>query len=56
MTCAARCPGEVDPAELEVMVVAPALHESGLRFWVSDADEAIARADRVRRESVAAVG
>jgi hypothetical protein len=41
-----------DPADAEVMVVAPALAESGLRFWMSDADEAIARADEVRRESV----
>jgi hypothetical protein len=42
------------PVELdEVMVIAPALHESALRFWVSDADEAIARAQRVARESVA---
>lgn len=49
-------PGDVDPSELEVMVVAPALHESGLRFWVSDADEAIARADRVRRETVQQLG
>ena len=45
-------PGDADPAQLEVMVVAPALHKNGLRFWVSDADEAIARADRVRRETV----
>ena len=49
-------PGDVDPSELEVMVVAPALHESALRFWVSDADEAIARADRVRRETVEQLG
>jgi hypothetical protein len=49
-------PGEVNPAELEVMVVAPALHESALRFWVSDADQAIERADAVRRESVDRLG
>ncbi|HET9102227.1 MAG TPA: hypothetical protein VFN55_02640 [Solirubrobacteraceae bacterium] len=49
-------PGNVDLAELEVMVVAPALHESALRFWVSDADEAIARADRVRRDTVQQLG
>jgi hypothetical protein len=43
-----------NPVELdEVMVIAPALHENALRFWVSDADEAIARAQRVARESVA---
>ncbi len=34
------------------MVVAPALHENALRFWVSDADEAIARAEEVRRRTV----
>lgn len=49
-------PGDSDPADLEVMVVAPALHESALRFWVSDADEAIQRADAVRRESVEQLG
>jgi hypothetical protein len=38
--------------DLEVMVVAPALAESGLRFWMTDADQAIARADEVRRETV----
>jgi hypothetical protein len=36
----------------EVMVVAPALHSSALRFWISDADEAIQRADWVQRETV----
>jgi hypothetical protein len=40
------------PQDVEVMVIAPALHESALRFWVSDADEAIARAERVESESV----
>jgi hypothetical protein len=44
---------DADPSEAEVMVVAPAYAESGLRFWMSDADEAIAKADQVRRESVA---
>jgi hypothetical protein len=43
---------EVDPAETEVMVVAPALQESPLKFWFSDADEAIAKADEVRRETL----
>src|ERR1700761_4723451 len=49
-------PGDVDPTDAEVMVVAPALHESALRFWLSDADEAIARADEVRRRSVEQLG
>jgi len=41
---------EADGAE--VMVVAPALHSSGLRFWMSDADEAIRRAQEVQEETV----
>jgi len=45
-----------DPGNAEVMVVAPALQESGFKFWLSDADDAIARADRVRRESVEHLG
>lgn len=45
-----------DPGDAEVMVVAPALQESGFKFWLSDADDAIARADRVRRESVEQLG
>jgi hypothetical protein len=49
-------PEDVDPAEVEVMVVAPALHASGVRFWVSDADEAIERADAVRRQSLDQLG
>lgn len=45
-------PGGVEPQDAEVMVVAPALQESGLRFWLSDADEAIAKAQGVWRETV----
>ena len=42
-----------DEAEgAEVMVVSPALHDSPLRFWVSDDDEAIARAEQVQQETV----
>jgi hypothetical protein len=37
--------------EAEVMVVAPAL-DSRTRFWTSDNDEAIARAQEVQQESV----
>jgi hypothetical protein len=36
----------------EVMVVAPALQESAVRFWLSDADEAIQRAEEVRRRTL----
>jgi hypothetical protein len=49
-------PGDADPTDAEVMVVAPALHKSALRFWMSDADEAISHADMVRRESVEQLG
>lgn len=38
--------------QTEVMVLAPALQDSGLRFWLSDADEAIQRAEEVRRTTV----
>ena len=38
--------------DAEIMVVAPALHRSALRFWLSDADEAIRRAELVQRETV----
>lgn len=36
----------------EVLVIAPALSESPLRFWLSDADDAIGEAQRVERDSV----
>jgi hypothetical protein len=49
-------PGDLDPQQGEVMIVAPALHESPLKFWFSDADEAIARAEKVREESVSRLG
>jgi hypothetical protein len=49
-------PGGIDVAEAEVMVIAPALQESGLRFWLSDADDAIAKADSVRRETLERLG
>jgi hypothetical protein len=37
--------------DAEVVVVAPAL-DSRMRFWTSDNDEAIARAEEVQQESV----
>ena len=43
--------GEQDAKEAEVLVISPALHQSGLRFWVSDADEAIGKADAVQEET-----
>jgi len=49
--------GEGDPVdEAQVMVVAPALHEHRLQFWLSDADDAIAQAEEVRRETVENLG
>jgi hypothetical protein len=45
-------PADAKPEEAEVMVVAPALQEDALHFWMSDADGAIARAEAVRRETV----
>jgi hypothetical protein len=48
--------GDPAPEDAEVMVVTPALQENPLKFWLSDADEAIARADRVRLETVDQLG
>ncbi len=48
--------GDIKPEEAEVLVIAPALQESGLRFWMSDADEAIAKAEGVRQETVERLG
>jgi hypothetical protein len=45
-----------DSSDAEVMIVAPALADSALKFWMSDVDEAIARAEQVRRESVEHLG
>lgn len=45
-----------DPHEAEVMVIAPALADNAMRFWMSDADDAIARAEEVRRASVERLG
>jgi hypothetical protein len=40
-----------DAEEAEVLVVAPALN-SRTRFWLSDTDDAIRRADEVQKETV----
>jgi len=42
--------------DAEVLVIAPALHTSALRFWLSDADDAIARAQDVQQQSVDELG
>jgi hypothetical protein len=52
----AALPGDVDPTDAEVTVVAPALQQSGFKFWLSDADDAIARAREVRTETVEQLG
>src|ERR671934_154862 len=43
--------GRETAEEAEVLVVAPALN-SRFRFWTSDSDEAIARAEQVAQETV----
>ena len=43
--------GDLD-GDAEVLVVAPAQQQSPLRFWMSDADEAIAKAEKVQEETV----
>jgi hypothetical protein len=46
--------GERQAGEAEiVLVVVPALHRSAIRFWVSDADEAIQRARQGEHERAA---
>jgi hypothetical protein len=47
---------DIAPAQTEVMVVAPALTESPIKFWFSDADEAIARAEQVKQRSLEKLG
>jgi hypothetical protein len=49
-------PGNIEPEQTEVMVVAPALQPNPLKFWLSDADESIAKADEVRRETIQQLG
>lgn len=49
-------PAGVDTDDLELMVVAPAVQQNPIKFWFSDADDAIARAEEVRRESIEALG
>jgi hypothetical protein len=49
-------PDGTEPEDAQVMVVAPALQEDRLHFWMSDADDAIANAERVRRDTVERLG
>ncbi len=48
----AALPGDLEPQDVELMVVAPALQSSALRFWLSDADDAIERARRTEQETL----
>ena len=47
---------ESDPEDAEVMVVAPAFQENPIKFWMSDPDDAIARAEQVRSATVEELG
>lgn len=47
-------PGE-DLDGAEVLVVSPALNPSGLRFWMSDSDDAVVRAEQAAGDSVDAL-
>jgi hypothetical protein len=49
-------PNTLDPQNAEVMVVAPALQDSPLKFWLSDADDAIEKARWVGSETVNRLG
>jgi nucleotide-binding universal stress UspA family protein len=49
-------PGDLQPTDVELLVVTPALQPSALRFWLSDADDAIARAQRTEQETVQRLG
>jgi hypothetical protein len=44
--------GAEEADRAEVMIVSPATHRSKLRFWLSDADDAIKRAEDVQEETV----
>jgi len=42
-----------DADEAEIMLIAPALDRSAVRFWVSDADDAVARSQAIERRRAA---
>ncbi len=48
-------PGDDDVEGAEVLVVAPAVNESAVAFWVSDSDEAIGDAESVARRTADAL-
>ena len=47
-------PGD-DLEGAEVLVVSPALQQSGLRFWMSDSDEAIEQAEQASEQTAGAL-
>lgn len=55
-TLSSALPGDLDPKDVELLVVTPALQTSALRFWLSDADDAIARAQRTEQATVQRLG
>jgi hypothetical protein len=46
---------EEDLSDAEVLVVSPAMQQSGLRFWMSDSDDAIIAAEKAADESAEAL-
>ena len=54
-TVRSALPGE-DLKGAEVLVVSPAQEESKLKFWMSDADDAIAEAEETAHASAEALG
>ena len=44
-----------DLSSAEVLVVSPAIEPSGLRFWMSDSDGAIERAEEASSQTAAGV-
>ena len=46
---------DADLARAEVLVVSPAVNESAVAFWVSDADEAIADAESTAEQTAASL-
>jgi hypothetical protein len=49
-------PDGFDPGDAEIMIIAPALQESPIKFWFSDADDAITKAEEVRRATLDQLG
>jgi hypothetical protein len=52
---AAAVRGALPGEDLDGSVVSPALNPSGLRFWMSDSDDAVVRAEQAAGDSVDAL-